>query len=100
VVAGRVNAAYDATTAGFRQRTTREQFQAQLALRALARPDINPGPLPPIARIGDTPPRYRYVTRAADGKSVAFTVTLRDKGGAWRVDELSMDAGDAFPGGP
>src|SRR5262249_14859142 len=100
VVAGRVNAAYDATTAGFRRRTTREQFQAQLALRPPARPGINPGPPPPLARAAAPPPRFRYVTQAADGKSVAFTVTLRDEGGAWRVDELSMDAGDVFQGGP
>jgi hypothetical protein len=87
-VAGRTQAAYQATTAAFQKRLTLAAFTDLLAKH----PAANKGPLNPI----DVQPvggaqQYRLSTQTPAGAPIDFTVTMAREADNWKVDELAID---------
>jgi hypothetical protein len=88
-LAGRINAAYGVTTAGFKKGTTAEQLTALFTKHPLANqkdPFANPAVL---VTVGDH--HYRYSAPMPDGAWLDFTVTVVREGDGWKVDHLSVD---------
>jgi hypothetical protein len=86
-LAGRLNAAYEVTTAAFKKRFTQDQFKDLLAKHPVGpRAPLN---LNEVLTFGLQ--RYRVTAAAPAGEPVLLTVTLAQDGNVWKVDQLTVD---------
>src|SRR5262249_55041245 len=88
-VAGRLNAAYDSTTANFKAQWPQRKYDA------FFNKHFDPRDPPPAVIL--TPHgvhRYRYTVRTATNLHVELTLTVSKEGNVWKVDQMTVDPGD------
>jgi len=87
-LAGRLNAAYAATSAGFRKTMTAEQLKALLEEHP-----VRKGPAP-VTVVGDPllgPHQYRHTAAGPVGEQVIFSISMIREGDTWKVDQFALD---------
>jgi hypothetical protein len=86
--AGRVNAAYGATSNAYRQRVSEKQLQDLLDRNQVAQ-DFG-GALDNFTNLGGQN-TFRHTFMNRDNVQVDMTVQVAQEGGVWRVDHLAVD---------